>query len=101
MSLGHYADLSKTEKTSDRLETILPAACHGRVGALFIRTNATVWGRFDSDTLSVAVREHPEEGDVDLIDLAAVHVLGHQGMIYALANGGMPTGNPQAVIQRY
>lgn len=31
--LGHYADLSNTDKTSDRLETILPAAYHGRVRA--------------------------------------------------------------------
>lgn len=99
--LGHYADLSNTDKTSDMLETILPAAYHGRVRALFIQTNARVWGRFEPDTLSVAVHESSAEGDADLIDLATVYVLEHQGTIYALGKEEMPTDSPQAAIFRY
>ncbi len=99
--LGHYADLSNTDKTSDRLETILPAAHHGRVRALFIETHAKVWGQFDPDTLLTTLHGSPEEGDVDLIDLATVYVLQHQGMIYAMRKEEMPTESPQAAIFRY
>lgn len=99
--LGHYADLSNTGKTSDLIDTILPAAYTGRVRALFIRANATAWGTFDADALTVATHESPQEGDVDLIDLAAVYVLEHQGGIYALRTEEMPTDNPQAAIFRY
>lgn len=99
--LGHYADLSNTDKTSDLLETILPAAYHGRVRALFIETHATTWGTFDPDTLSVRTHDSPEEGDVDLIDLATVYVLECQGMIYALRKEEMPVEGPQAAIFRY
>jgi len=99
--LGHYADLSNTDKTSDLLTTILPAACAGRVRALFIQVNATVWGTFDANALSAAAHDSPEEGDVDLIDLASVYVLEHQGTIYALRKEEMPTDSPQAAIFRY
>jgi hypothetical protein len=99
--LGHYANLSNTDKTSDRIETILPAAYHGRVRALFIETNARVWGKFDPDTLLTTVHDSPVEGDTDLIDLATVYVLQHQGTIYALRKEEMPAASPHAAIFRY
>jgi len=99
--LGHYADLSNTDKTSDRIETILPAAYHGRVRALFIETNARTWGKFDPDTLLTTVHDNPAEGDTDLIDLATVHVLQHQGTIYALGKEEMPAASPHAAMFRY
>jgi hypothetical protein len=99
--LGHYADLSRTGRTSDSIASILPAACHGRVRTLFIRTDARLWGTFDENTLSVETHDHPQNGDVDLIDLATVHVLQHQGMIYALTPEEMPTANALAAMYRY
>ena len=92
--LGHYADFSNTDKTSDKLETILPAAYHGRVRALFIEPNAKAWGQFDPETLLTTVHDSPGEGDVDLIDLATVYVLEHQGTIYALRREEMPAEVP-------
>ncbi len=99
--LDHYANLSNTGKTSDELETILPAAYHGRVRALFIETNAKAWGQFDPDTLLTTIHGSPGEGDVDLIDLAAVYVLEHQGTIYALRREEMPAQTLHAAIFRY
>ncbi|OHB64486.1 MAG: hypothetical protein A2Y77_07280 [Planctomycetes bacterium RBG_13_62_9] len=101
VSLGHYADLSRTDKASDSIAIILPAAHHGRVRTLFIRRNAWLWGRFDTDTLSVEAHDAPEPGDVDMIDLVTVQVLQHQGMIYALDDEEMPTENPLAAMFRY
>jgi hypothetical protein len=89
--LSHYADLSNSDKASDRLETILPAALHGRVRTLFIRTDVPVWGNFDPDGLSSTVHDSQEQGDIDLVDLATVYVLQRQGMIYGLQKEEMPT----------
>jgi hypothetical protein len=99
--LRHFTDLLNTDKTSDRLDVILPAARHGRVRTLFIQTQVRIWGKFDTENLSVAVHDRPAEGDVDLLDLATVYVLQSKGTIYALLREDMPTPNPQAAIFRY
>jgi hypothetical protein len=101
VSLGHFADLSNTGKTSDKIEQILPAAVHGRVRALYLRTDVPVWGRFDAKTSTVAVHDPAQEGDTDLLCLAAIHVLHNHGMAYALHQEEMPTKNPQAAMFRY
>jgi hypothetical protein len=101
VSLSHYADLSRTGKTSDDVATILPAAYHGRIRTLFLLKNARLWGKFDTDTLSLETHDSPEQGDADLIDLATVQVLQHQGMLYALDKEEMPTENPVAAMFRY
>jgi hypothetical protein len=100
-SLEHYADLSNTDKTSDKLDEILQAACYGRIRTLFIQRQAHAWGTFDPEPLSVEVHDHPAQGDVDLIDVVTVCVLQNKGMIYALPRDQMPTPNPQAAIFRY
>ncbi len=100
-SLRHFADLSNTGKTSDRIEQILPAALHGRVRALYLRTDLPVWGVFDREVGSVAVHDAPQEGDTDLLSLATVYVLQNKGMVYALPKEEMPTKSPQAAMFRY
>ncbi len=100
-SLGHFADLLNTGKTSDKIEQILPAAAHGRVRALYLRTDVPVWGRFDPKTSAVEVHETAQEGDRDLLDLATIHVLQNKGIAYALHKEEMPTKNPHAAMFRY
>ncbi|MEN6334016.1 MAG: hypothetical protein ABFE01_07120 [Phycisphaerales bacterium] len=100
-SLKHFADLLGTGKTSDRIEQILPAAVHGRVRALYLRTDVPVWGRFDPKTSAVAVHSPAEEGDRDLLCLATINVLQNRGMAYALNKEEMPTKNPHAAMFRY
>jgi len=102
LSLQHFADLSNTNKTSTRLADILPAACHGRVRTLFFPTQAArAWGTFDGPTGAVAIHDTPAEGDVDLIDLAAVCVLQNKGMLYALPREQMPAQSNIAALFRY
>lgn len=100
-SLRHYADLLNTGKTSDKIEQILPAAAHGRVRALYLRTDVPVWGRFDPKTSAVEVHETHQEGDLDLLNLATIHVLQNKGIAYALHKEEMPTQNPHAAMFRY
>jgi hypothetical protein len=101
ISLQHFADLSNTDKATDRLEEILPAACHGRVRTLFIEAQARTWGKFDVMRSSVEIHDSPAPGDVDLIDLATVCVLQNKGMIYALSRDQMPTASHVAAFFRY
>lgn len=100
-SLKHFADLSNTGKTSDKIEQILPAALHGRVRTLYLRTDVPVWGRFDPKTSGVVVHDPAEEGDRDLLCLATIHVLQNRGTAYALNKEEMPTKNPHAAMFRY
>jgi hypothetical protein len=100
-SLGHFGDLSNTDKTSDKIEEILPAAFHGRVRALYLRTDVPVWGRFDPETLSVEAHDAPRDGDTDLVCLAAIYVLQNKGVAYAVHREELPTDSPQAAMFRY
>jgi len=101
ISLGHFADLSNTDKTTDKLEQLLPSAFHGRVRSLYLRTDVPVWGRFDTKTSSVEIHDTPREGDMDLLCLAAIYTLQNKGMVYALHKEEMPTDSPQAAMFRY
>jgi hypothetical protein len=100
-ALEHYADLSGTDKTSDRLEEILPAAFHGRVRLLFLRAQARVWGRFEVDTQRVVTHDRPQDDDTDLLDLATIYVLQNRGIVYSLDADEMPGAGPQAALFRY
>ena len=100
-SLQHFADLLNTDKTSDKLEQILPAAVHGRVRALYLRTDVPVWGKFNPAAFSVEVHDAPRAGDTDLLCLATIYVLQSKGMVYALHKEDMPTKTPQAAMFRY
>jgi len=100
-SLEHFADLSRTDKTSEDMTEILPAAQGGRVRTLFMQSNARVWGRFDAERLTVETHDEPREGDDDLLDLATILVLQNRGTVYTLSREEMPVGSPQAAIFRY
>ncbi len=100
-SLKHFGDFSGTDKASVRLEEILPAACRGQVRTLFVRTDARVWGQFDTDNLVATVHESAQAGDVDLIDLATICVLQNKGTVYGLPREEMPTESTQAALFRY
>jgi hypothetical protein len=100
-SLQHFADLSNTGKTSDRLEEILPAAYQGRVRTLYLEIQAHLWGRFDPEGPSFALHDRPTGDNVDLLDLATLYVLQNRGMLYALPRDQMPTPSNIAALFRY
>jgi hypothetical protein len=77
------------------------AAREGRVEALFVARDAAVWGVHDLDSGAVEVHEERMPGDDDLLELAAVEALLHQGTVYSVAAGQMPTSGCAAAIMRY
>jgi hypothetical protein len=49
----------------------------------------------------VEVRDRPQPGDQDLLDLAAVQTLFHGGTVYAVDPGDVPDDAPVAALLRY
>jgi hypothetical protein len=92
---------SGSDQASDEVETVVPAAHHGRVATLFTRKGAHQWGTFDLGTNQVLVHDDAEAGDADLLDLAAVHTLLNQGTVYVLEPEELPEASSLAAIFRY
>ena len=98
---AEYRKSAGTGLTAAGLEDVIPAAYHGRVRFLFLRENATAWGRFDPDSDAVSVNSQPEASDDDLIDLAVFQTLSHAGTIYVLEREDMPDVEPVSAILRF
>lgn len=100
-TLAAYQERRGTARTADRLETIVPAARHGRVDALFVRRGASRWGCVDEATDSVTVHRDHGSQDVDLVDLAATRTLLTGGAVFVLDPEEMPERRPAAALLRY
>jgi hypothetical protein len=87
--------------TSTELDDILPAAIYGRVQTLFVPVGQHAWGRYDEEAQSITLNETYEDGDDDLLDLAAVHTYLNSGAVHALQPDNMPTGSSLAATFRY
>ena len=100
-ALDDYAQQSGTERTSDDVEEVVPAAHYGRVAVLWVALGTEVWGRFDPETGDVRRRDQPEPGDGDLLDLAALQTLSNGGTVYAVDPSAVPGGGALAALLRY
>jgi hypothetical protein len=100
-ALTEYADQAGGPRSSEELSTILVGASFGRIGRLFVAEDLEVWGRFDEQTLEVRVHETREEGDVDLLDWAAIRTVSTGGSAYVLPRQRVPGGGPMAALFRF
>lgn len=96
-----YRDLASTERTSRNVSEIIPAAYDRRVASLFVAKDQEQWGTFDPATSTLQVHEQAEQGDEDLLDLAATQTLLHGGAVYAVEQTAMPDDAPLAAVFRY
>ncbi len=88
-------------QTSDELEEIVPAAFAGRIQTLFVARDFEQWGRYEPEAAQILLHGgNRQEGDDDLLDVAAAETLVRDGEIYALDAEDMP-GSPIAAIYRY
>lgn len=88
-------------RVGKRLEEITPAAVFQRVDTLFIPRNTRVWGHYDHENNAVHVHHERENGDIDLLDLAASHTLRNRGSVYSLAIEDMPEQALAAALFRF
>lgn len=98
---ARYQDLAATDRHTDRLAELVPAAHAGRVETLFSAVGEQRFGRYDRETGRVAVHEQEEPGDEHLLDLLASRVLLGRGRVLALPRERMPTDGPAAGILRF
>ncbi|HEV2756244.1 MAG TPA: hypothetical protein VG318_10780 [Actinomycetota bacterium] len=86
---------------SDDLADVLGAAYEGRVGILFARRDARVWGLFDLAGRSAQVHDERGPGDVDLVDLACRQTLATGGEVFVVEEADMPSATAVAAVYRY
>lgn len=83
-----------------RLEEIIAAAREGRVDAVIVASDETLWGR-DVPGQTIDAHGHAVAGDEDLINLAAVEVLRTGGRACALPRAHLPRHVPAAATLRF
>jgi hypothetical protein len=97
-----YRDMAGKGYTAAGVQTVVPHAAYGRVDTLFIDIDARRPGIFDPDKNEMAVFEDDSTDGEDLLDLAAVETIKHNGKVYALKKDQMPEEHAAAAaILRY
>jgi hypothetical protein len=98
---ARYESLALGGKTSNDMDDIVKAACHGRVDVLFVAVGVQCWGSFDTASEEVKRFPHGRNGGYDLLDYAATQTLMNSGTVYAFPREQMPHEAPVAAIYRY
>ncbi len=100
-AIARYRQLAGTERASNNLKEIVPAAYEGRIDTLFVVVGVQQWGFFDPDKHTAYIHAEPDPGDEDLLDFAAVHAFLNGGTVYALKPEEMPGETSVAALFRY
>jgi len=87
---AQYRDYAATERASNDVRKVIPAAYDGRIESLFVASDQEQWGTFDPATHSIHVHREAKFRDEDLLDLAATQTLLHGGSVYAVKREHMP-----------
>ncbi|RJP65897.1 MAG: hypothetical protein C4532_16855 [Candidatus Abyssobacteria bacterium SURF_17] len=98
---AEYKRLAGNARATKTIEEIIPAAYQGRIGSLFVALGSQMWGRFNPDTRETEIHEKEEQGDEELLDLAAVQTILHGGAVYAVEPDEMPDSGLAAAVFRY
>ncbi len=98
-----YRQLTGTgsERASEDVEEIVPAAHGGRVEALFVALDVQKWGIFDPEAYTASVHREAGPESKDLLDVAAVHTFLNGGTVYAVEAEQVPGGAAVAAVFRY
>lgn len=99
--MERFADLTGSDKQSDNLTRIVEASYYGKVDSLFVPIGENSWGWFDEERDHVHHSAKPQNGEHDLINMAAIKTLTQGGDVYALDKENMPNGSSIAAIFRY
>ncbi len=96
-----FERMAGTPLATADLQQVLPAAQDGRVETLFVATDVTRWGRYDSEERTIEIHERPQAGDEDLLEVAALRTLTQGGTVHALPQAEIPCGGEIAALLRY
>ena len=90
-----------TGKGSSDLESVVPAAYHGRVATCFVALGVQQWGHFNEEEGSVQFVNEEQPSVKDLLDFVAVHTWLHRGEVYPVKPEFVPGGGKVAALYRY
>lgn len=96
-----YNNLRNSDRVSNDIRHILPAAMQGRMDTLFVGTGLQYWGTYDPGTFDVTLHKDYEKGDKDLLNEAALFTLLNKGTVYAVQGTAIPDDLPVAAVLRY
>lgn len=96
-----YFESWHTRRASNELTEILPAASSGRVDTLFVAVGVQIWGTYSDASGEARISELQLPGTQDLLNLAAMRVYLHGGVVYAVPMAEVPGGKPVAAVYRY
>jgi len=96
MLSGDGSDLASADP-----DGVVTAAVNGRVDQLFLRDGATCWGRFLGEANRTVTHHTHQQGDRELLEFAAGHVLRRDGRVYSLPADQMPVEAPACATLRY
>jgi len=100
-STTRFRELTGTAKACDEVEKIVPAAYDGRVDTLFVDELGHQWGTYANESRFIELHQEYNQGDDDLLDLAAVETLSNKGSVYAVNRELMPANKPMVALMRY
>jgi len=100
-ALARFQGKVGTGLTSTEATQVVPAACQGRVDTLFVPVGVQVWGRYLPETSEIQISAPGANGQVDLLNLAAVETLNSGGRVLVLESSEVPGAGKAAAIFRY
>ena len=99
--LARYRNLVNTKMTSTNIKEILPAAYTGRIDTLIVDINKHVPGKFETQSRQVNIHQNNENGEEDLLNLAAIYSLKNDAKVCAITDKEVSGNNSLAAIFRY
>ncbi|MGI8892697.1 MAG: hypothetical protein ACR2GN_04475 [Bacteroidia bacterium] len=98
-----YDETKHTERASDELAEVIPAAFYGRVDSLFVNKNKEIYGTFNKENNKLILHgESKEEGDIELLNEAAIHTILNSGTVFLEDEDSIPGNHREiAAILRY
>lgn len=96
-----YLDLRGNNRTSDKIEDVVPFAVGGRVETLFVCDGVAVEGAFDEAQWKVRLGQNGKSTTTNLVGRAASDTFLHGGRVYVVSPEAMPTETPVAAILRW
>ena len=98
-----YNETKHTDRASDELSEVIPASFYGRIDTLFLNRNKEIFGTFNKENNELIVHgESPENGDIELLNEAAVKTILNSGMVYLEDESVIPGKHKElAALLRY
>jgi len=99
-ALAKYRSLADTNRASDDVEKVVPAAYQGRIDTLLVDYRAEKFGRFDPEKNRVEFISEPDPA-MDLVELATAQTILHKGTVYAATPDELHATGPLWATFRY